>query len=196
MMAVTWVDRERSRDTGSPEQRSPEERRSVGDALVRRTAARAGLGEVSVVRRSRGQRPGLTVPGVCHSVAHAGPLTACVLADANVGIDLELRGHPRERRLRPAGLHRFLTPRERADLTRDPSRLPDVFTRKEAWAKYTGRGLELGLGSIDVADVQRTHPELRLATFDLRGAVCSLWFPAGEQLAPVELTPADLGGTR
>lgn len=75
------------------------------------------------------------------SVTHAEPFTAVAVGRSRVGIDLEHVEAVRD----PAGLvRRFFTDGERAEAERAPDLAVaacEIWTRKEAMAKYTGAGL-------------------------------------------------------
>ena len=173
--------------------------RAVGDRLAITAARALGAIRAAVERHDPRLRPELVTDSdheLHHSVSHSGRVTACLVGRGPVGLDVEKQGLDRERRLRPVSLAGFLTEAERAELTADPTALAHIFTRKEAWLKYTGDGLAAGLGSVDVDQVLREHPDVDLDTFMLTDAVagiavCSAWFPAGMRPDPVrtEVSP-------
>lgn len=81
------------------------------------------------------------------SIAHRGDVVACALADAPVGVDIEIEG-----RLRGAAADHapfVLSPGEAPEFASTPAADRAAFvlarwTLKEAWAKQAGRGLALG----------------------------------------------------
>lgn len=95
-----------------------------------------------------GQPP--TVPGRhdCHlSLSHSGPYLLAALGDAPIGVDIEAHGR---RRPVQAMAEKVCLPKEREHLTRLPiAQAQHTFlrywTRKEAWLKARGLGLDIGL---------------------------------------------------
>ena len=78
-------------------------------------------------------------PDLQFSLSHSGPLTLCALSAKAVGVDIE-QIHPRGQ-----ALPRYaLTAEEYAQFQEQGGDWPafyGLWTRKEAWCKYTGQGL-------------------------------------------------------
>lgn len=79
-------------------------------------------------------------PGLQFSLSHSGPWVLCAVSSAPVGVDIE------EIRLRGPSLPRYaLTEKEYTrfcQLGGDWPAFYALWTRKEAWCKYTGQGLK------------------------------------------------------
>ena len=119
------------------------------------------------IRRLEGGKPVLAEPadtGIHFSVSHTGNLFACVIAGGEVGLDIQETRRTNADRL----ARRYFTNEENRWLaqsgltTDDTSAFFRLWTRKEAYAKYTGRGLasvlagEPVLGRNDVAFTELT----------------------------------------
>jgi phosphopantetheinyl transferase len=121
-------------------------------------------------------------PGVQFNWSHSGPYVLCACSAKPVGADIE-RVRPRKDSL-PAYA---LTERELAEYRRLGADWPAFFalwTRKEAWCKYTGEGLSVLW--------KQTPPETGLyygayAGADWRAAVC------GEEEPPEKILWVDRG---
>lgn len=99
-----------------------------------------GLDRLPEIRRTEHGKPYFpALPRLHVSWSHSGPFLLCALGDAPVGVDLEVI------RPRSAALPRYaLTALEYARYQRDGADWPafyTLWTRKEAWCKYTGQGL-------------------------------------------------------
>ena len=148
-------------------------------------ALRRELGWTSlpeIARTEKGKPYFPNHPDVRFSWSHSGPFVLCALSDRPVGADIE-RIRPRRDSL-PAYA---LTEPELEEYRRLGADWPAFFTlwtRKEAWCKYTGDGLARLWG--------QTPPEggLRYGTYagaDWRAAVC------GEEEAPKDILWIDRG---
>lgn len=110
------------------------------------------------------------------SISHAGDRVLCAVHEGAVGADIEVF-----RAVSPALLRRVCTPAERAYVQPAGAVLPlrflEVWTAKEAYVKYTGRGLGAGLKTVIAANEAgllpaiNGHPLLPLAGEDYRGAI-------------------------
>lgn len=119
-----------------------------GEQLARRMlSAATGLppAAFSILRDCRG-KPYWQGGNLCFNYSHAGEKLLCAVHTAPVGADIEKIGDYRERVAR-----RVCTPAEYRYIGGDAVRFLEVWTRKEAYAKYTGRGLSVGLRNITVA---------------------------------------------
>jgi 4'-phosphopantetheinyl transferase len=140
-------------------------------AALRAYSARAGLDlpaapdGVPIERDVYGKPRFAGLPQVHFSLSHSGRLWACLMGDRAVGLDLEDMTLHRFRRRgaeRAAGhlaiARRFFAADEWAfveaggDGDAGRVRFFSVWTRKEAYVKYTGRGLGAGLSGFSVLD--------------------------------------------
>jgi phosphopantetheinyl transferase len=139
-------------------------------------------------------KPVLTAQGWEHSMSHSGRLSVCVVADAPVGIDVELLDVPRRSRLAPGVPQRFFTTRERDMIAHDPDAVLRIFTLKEAWVKREGIGLGFGIGSFDQEIIEARHPDVTFTIMTLPGAVCTVCHRVGDAFVarPVQLTAVAL----
>ena len=115
------------------------------------------------------------LPWVHFNLSHSGDYSLCALSSAPVGVDIECVRPRRETLPRYA-----LTEKEYARYCAEGGDWPAFFaqwTRREAWCKYTGRGLAVSRG-------QDAPEGLRFASYggkDWRAAVC------GEEAPPAEI---------
>lgn len=105
--------------------------------------------------------------------SHTRDAFVLAVAESPVGIDMERRRPHREaRRL----AERFFAEKELSYVTGESSGLEDrffeVWTRKEAFTKYTGSGLTVDLRSFDVTEDSALTAEL--TTFQLQDYIVSL----------------------
>jgi 4'-phosphopantetheinyl transferase len=85
-------------------------------------------------------------PDFHFSVSHTAGLLVIAVADREVGVDAE-KMRPVRRKI----ADRFFTPHECDCITSEESFFT-VWTRKEAYLKYTGTGIRVPLASFDVMD--------------------------------------------
>ncbi|MDR2530295.1 MAG: 4'-phosphopantetheinyl transferase superfamily protein [Oscillospiraceae bacterium] len=120
------------------------------------TLVRSVIGDAPVERSELGKPYLPETPGKYISLSHVRGYAAAAVADSRVGIDVELLS--RIARLRDIG--RFaqivLAEGERADSAVE---LLEYWTKKEAYGKLDGRGLSIGLRSmqVDKLDSVRFH---------------------------------------
>lgn len=137
-------------------------------AAVRRQSGMTALPELA--RGAAGKPFFPACPQIQFSLSDSGGLTLCALGTGPVGADLEV---PRPRRGGPERLARYaLTPAEyRVFQARGGNwaAFYPLWTRREAWCKYTGLGLPAGRGRDIPSDVAVT--ELRGDGW--YGAVCA-----------------------
>ena len=119
-----------------------------GEQLARRMlSAATGLPPDAVsILRDRNGKPYWQGGELYFNYSHSGDRLLCAVHTAPVGADIEKLGAYRERVAR-----RVCTPAEYRYIAGDAVRFLEVWTRKEAYAKYTGRGLSIGLRNIAVA---------------------------------------------
>ncbi len=141
---VTAEDRERLTDTMAERRRSEY---LAGRALLRYALVQQTGRDASAVRIEvgAGGKP-ICVGGPPISVSHSGDLVVCAIADAAVGVDVEV-GSPRDL---AAVAERYLTAAENAWLAGgDPQRFRMLWVLKEAYLKALGVGLSGGLASLE-----------------------------------------------
>ncbi len=148
----------------------------AGQALAREMLS-AVIGkvpeELAIVRRRNG-KPELTTGEMAFNISHSGNRVMCAIHPTPIGADIEQIGGYRDRVAR-----RVCTPEEYAYIAGDATRFLEVWTRKEAYAKFTGRGLSLKLKSVVVADSNGLLPEIngaRAITDKADGYVFSIVF--------------------
>lgn len=156
-------------------------RRAATQAMLAEAARELGRPEPRL-HRSPGRAPRPEPPGLHVSIAHAGRLTVCAVAEHGIGVDLELRGTAREERLAAGPPARFFTAAELRAVEEDPAELLRAFTAKEAWAKLLGRGLALGFGGFDEQSVRAARPDIAFSRPPIPGAVCTVCHRAGEPI--------------
>ena len=112
------------------------------------------LGEEARVTRSEAGKPSIVwdmdddPPFV--SVSHSGDVFACAFDEDNLGIDIQSR-----RKVDIGSIsRRYYTAGEQRYVGTDPVRFYEVWTRKEAFAKYTGLGLAQVTSHEDVLERQ------------------------------------------
>ena len=104
--------------------------------LLRRAAPQ--LTDGTLARQANGKPYFSAAPELQFSISHSGGLWACAFADAPVGLDLQLHRPCRALAL----ARRFFAPEEAAWLqVHGEAAFFDLWSAKESWLKYTGRGL-------------------------------------------------------
>lgn len=163
-----------------------------GSELTDRLVARCVNG---TIERAESGKP--FIAGGPHiSVSHTGKLFALLVADCNVGLDIQMRKNLDAGKI--AG--RFFSPEEaelvKAAVTSEGEN-PDVFfslwTRKEAYAKYTGRGLRQvasGLDMLKPEDVEFRELKLELAGdgIDSEDCFCAVCAEKGAKLDEIQIS--------
>ncbi len=137
--------------------RSEAEQSAAAHALLADVLAEQGISDAKIERTTAG-RPYLSGRnGVDFNLTHTKGLVACAIAlgeseECRVGVDAEtIEGRFASSRL-TALVQRFFAPLERAAFQKatDPQRaFAALFTRKEAYAKYSGEGLSQHLQKTD-----------------------------------------------
>jgi len=89
------------------------------------------------------------------SISHAGQLVACAISSAPIGLDVEPRLPGKT-----SGLSHYFSPAEQAMIAQQPSRLGELWTRKEAVVKAAG---EAGLAAIASVELAPQHARLGAA---------------------------------
>ena len=81
-------------------------------------------------------KPQLTDHRAHFSIAHSGQWVGVAVSDANIGVDIQTVSP-----IRPAVLRRAFSQDEQVYIGEDAVRFTKLWTRKEAYAKYTGEGV-------------------------------------------------------
>ncbi len=122
---------------------------AAGEALSKKMLS-AALGitpeSITLLRTKKG-KPYVNGYDVHFSVSHSGDHILCAVHEAPIGADIQEILPLREKVLK-----KVCTPAEIVYIGDDPARFTEVWTRKEAYAKLTGKGLAIGLQNISVAD--------------------------------------------
>lgn len=110
------------------------------------------------------------------SISHSGDLSLCGIHNDAIGVDIE-KTRPYNDRV----AKRICSPAEYAYIGKDSTRFLEVWTRKEAYAKLTGKGLSVSLRAIDVASDIALHNTVcgcQVKTVAENGYVYSIiWLP-------------------
>lgn len=113
------------------------------------------LPEVCILRAPHG-KPYLESKRLFFSISHTEELWGCVVAPCPVGLDLQ-----KTRQVSFASIAgRFFTSKEQQFLATHPEGFFPVWTAKEAYAKWDGRGIGIGLSSFSVADPKGLLPSV------------------------------------
>ena len=131
--------------------------RSLAASLLLKMALeREGIcyDEVCFAQKTGGKPYLLLQSGLFFSLAHAQEMAVCVIADQEVGVDVErkdrLTGKKEEQKLKIA--KKMLTPEEWKQWEKEEYRtetLISIWTKKESYVKMTGKGLTEKLMTID-----------------------------------------------
>lgn len=113
--------------------------RALTDALIRECLGRE---DIVIARTGRG-KPYIADPvceGFCISVSHSGMTFALLVSDRNAGLDIQYARDVDAGRIAA----RFFSEEEAASVAEDStgSSFFRLWTRKEAYSKYTGMGME------------------------------------------------------
>lgn len=111
------------------------------DALIRDCLAAYGMQDVRLARTEKGKpyiEAGREEDRVHFSVSHSGNYFVCLVDAHPVGVDIQ---HARKADVRKIG-ERYFTDKEKAFLAKQGEKgFFTLWTRKEAYCKYTGNGL-------------------------------------------------------
>ncbi len=122
---------------------------TAGEALAKEVLS-AALGvstEEIVFLRTAAGKPYVKGHNIHFSISHSEEHVLCAVHEAPIGADVQKITSPRKK-----VMQRVCTAGEIAYIGDDPVRFAEVWTRKEAYAKLTGKGLGIGLKTIVVAD--------------------------------------------
>lgn len=147
-----------------------------GEALAREMMGRIleKNPDTLVIKRHPGGKPYLVGNALYFSIGHSGPYVMCAVHTAPVGADIEQVDRYRERVAK-----RVCSPEEYAYIQGNATRFAQVWTRKEAYAKLTGKGLAFGLKKIPTADQNGLTPDVlscSVFTEENQQYVCSVVF--------------------
>ena len=141
-----------------------------GYGLARRLAAeKYGLApeELQTARGPHGKPFFFGLPGFHFSLSHSGEALALAVHGSPVGVDVE---RLREPELRVA--RRFFTADEQAAMRGGGARFYEIWTKKEAYLKYTGEGLSRPLTSFSVTEL----PGVRFRTQTRKGYMITVCY--------------------
>lgn len=121
---------------------------AVGEALVKDMLAKAlDCDPTSLVFcKAEGGKPYIEGIPLHFNVSHSFDTVLCAIHTTPIGVDIQKVLPIREKVIK-----RICTPAEIAYIGDDPIRFMQVWTRKEAYAKFTGKGLSFGLSNVPVA---------------------------------------------
>ena len=161
--------------------------------LLAELAEELALPEARIVTASKGRPYFEGLPSVDFNLSHASGLAVCALSHregavaSRVGVDVEGTVTYTESKIATLTA-RFFGECERAfvaNATDKAIAFTEVFTRKEAFAKYTGEGLGRHWSGTDTLhpDFERTHG-VRFFTYPLKGHTLCLCASLEEQAPP------------
>jgi len=150
---------------------SPEKKERIDRLHHRRDAVNALMGDIAVrwaicsrtglsnralffSSNSYGKRYLHSHPEIQFNISHSGNWIACAVNDAPVGIDIE-----RFRPFNAAVANRYFRDDERQFIGADPDRMDaafcQVWTMKESYVKWQGKGLSTPLSSFSILEIER-----------------------------------------
>ena len=130
--------------------RKPPEEKAESIPYLKKALAICFPGETIEVTKDENGRPLTDREGLWVSASHTGEWVFCGVSEKPLGIDAQIVTKVRNReRL----VERFFTEEEAAWLSdREEEAFFDLWSRKEAFAKYTGRGITYGLHRIQTVE--------------------------------------------
>lgn len=148
--------------------------RSLTDMLIAESLKNCGIKGCRILRTKKGKPYVDLYEGGYHgqedvhfSVSHSGPYFACLISSVPVGIDVQQYRNADAARIG----NRYFTEAERRYIeARGEDGFFFIWARKEAYAKYTGRGLEEIMAGTPVLD----RRDVEFIDFQLeKGVQCS-----------------------
>ena len=112
--------------------------KELTDALIRKLS---GHDEIEIARTKEGKPYCKNMPETAKlhfSVSHSENIFACIFSEENVGLDVQHRRNINRNRIAA----RYFTDEEKELVSRDANEFFRIWTRKEAYAKFTGEGLK------------------------------------------------------
>ena len=133
-------------------------------------------------------------PQLHFSITHSGDTWMCAFGGAPLGLDYQVSRSCRKEALS----RRFFNPLEQEYLKTHPDAFFPLWSAKESYIKYTGRGLSQGLPTFSLVDEKGTFPcfpglHLSLLPAPLGHGLCLCTPQAVSQLAYFTLPGADGG---
>lgn len=90
-----------------------------------------------IIKRGEYGKPFFENIPVCFSISHSGEIWVCLMSDFNVGVDIQIYKNVRYEKL----AQRFFTKNEAEYIKKQGTKsFFEVWTKKEAFVKYTGNG--------------------------------------------------------
>ncbi len=112
--------------------------RELTDRLTAAVLKECGKTNFSIIRDKNG-KPLTDLPGVFISVSHSGAYFSCLISDRPVGVDMQETRKISSHKI--AG--RYFSEKEREYIReRGEKGFFELWTRKEAYSKYTGNGIK------------------------------------------------------
>ena len=169
--AEEWL-YQRFYEQASPERKCRADRYRRQEDKLRCVAAEAilkvalGTEEYQIEKNNFGKPYIKNCEGFFYNLSHSGRYVVIAWGESEVGVDIQ---EYRENVDFPALSKRFFTSEEQTYIGEDLRRFYEIWTKKESYVKYTGEGLERGLGSFCVLE-----PELpiRYRHWTLEGGYC------------------------
>ena len=122
------------------------------------------------ILRLPGGKPVLSAGGIHFSVSHSGHIFACAVAEENLGLDIQVSdGKDRTRLAR-----RYFTEEEFQYIEDNgPASFYRLWTRKEAFSKFTGEGMAAVIGKTPVIGRQDVVFQDLVLDQGLYGCICT-----------------------
>lgn len=121
----------------------------TAEALLRRIL---GVTEDQIEKSSFGKPYLKARTDVFYNLSHSGRYVVFAWGDSEVGVDVQQHDSVSDRK---AFEMRFFAPDESAYACDDIGRFYEIWTKKESYLKYTGRGLRTDLRSFSVLSLER-----------------------------------------
>ena len=137
----------------------------AAEAFAEETNLKLGDMSREILRAEKGKPHFKELP-LQFSVSHTEDLWVCLISDGEnpVGVDIQKIKETRQERI----AERYFTDEEKEYLNeKRECAFFEIWTRKEAYAKYTGRGLTKELAEISTLD----NDEVKFIDFDIRAGV-------------------------
>lgn len=111
----------------------------AGESLIKKALAdySSGMYDDALIKRGEYGKPYFEQIPVCFSISHSGEIWVCLMADFNVGIDIQ-----RYKQLKYEKVARRFFHKNEVEFIKEQGidAFFQVWTRKEAFVKYTGKG--------------------------------------------------------